>query len=307
MTPPCSDKPTAWVDKDEFTCADYKYYDICAEYGTEIGTNSKTANQACCACGGGRNKLQQTISYDRSISTCGSHTHCDFHGGGRCLCPHGSFGAGCATRTPNVYLATHAFELEEPTTTTSEHRVLIPLLRTTSNVAPTAIRIVEVHLDTELLVTALAAAGDAVTRVANYELLPPFDNVTWTNSTHGFIVATIRLLPDDQYEKAEIIALRLQPHAIFHQDCTFIGPLDVTVTIHDGLPGAASGPALECHPFRSAAAAASNRSTSEAGVAAAAPPVASDRLERATAAWSCRCRTRVSSWAVAAAKGSSNT
>ncbi len=94
-------------------------------------------------------------------------------------------------------------------------------------------------IDAELLDTALAIAGEAVTRAADYELLPPVDNVTWINSTHGFIVATILLQPDEQYEKTETIALRLQPHPIFHQDCTLIGSLDITVTIRDGSPGIA--------------------------------------------------------------------
>ena len=62
--PSCSDKPSNWIADNYFTCDNIKLNSWCSTYGSsEIGTDRKTANQACCACGGG-NTASPTPSPD---------------------------------------------------------------------------------------------------------------------------------------------------------------------------------------------------------------------------------------------------
>ncbi len=54
--PPCADSPVGWHDGDgtEFNCGWYGIGNRCTLYGNDYpGTDGKTANEACCACGGG--------------------------------------------------------------------------------------------------------------------------------------------------------------------------------------------------------------------------------------------------------------
>ena len=59
-TPPttgggCSDNPSGWYDSDgpDFNCAWYSMSNHCQRYGDDFANRGKTANQACCTCGGG--------------------------------------------------------------------------------------------------------------------------------------------------------------------------------------------------------------------------------------------------------------
>lgn len=51
----CTDTPVGWYDSDGpyYDCAWYSEDDNCAKYGNSYANQGKTANQACCACGGG--------------------------------------------------------------------------------------------------------------------------------------------------------------------------------------------------------------------------------------------------------------
>merc|ERR1712150_211071 len=51
----CQDDPPGWHDSDgdEYNCAFYATGTNCAEYGDGFANNGVTANDACCACGGG--------------------------------------------------------------------------------------------------------------------------------------------------------------------------------------------------------------------------------------------------------------
>jgi len=52
----CTDDPLGWNDSDGpiFNCEWYSQADNCATYGGFYGVQGRTANQACCACGGGK-------------------------------------------------------------------------------------------------------------------------------------------------------------------------------------------------------------------------------------------------------------
>ena len=52
----CFDSPLNWNDSDgpTFTCKWYADYQYCEQFGDGFPNFGKTANQACCACGGGR-------------------------------------------------------------------------------------------------------------------------------------------------------------------------------------------------------------------------------------------------------------
>jgi len=52
---PCSDDPKDWHDADgaKYNCAWYAQARNCAVYGDQFERNGNTANEACCACGGG--------------------------------------------------------------------------------------------------------------------------------------------------------------------------------------------------------------------------------------------------------------
>lgn len=51
----CSDSPSRWYDSDgiRFNCAWYATGSKCQDYGDSFSNLGKTANEACCACGGG--------------------------------------------------------------------------------------------------------------------------------------------------------------------------------------------------------------------------------------------------------------
>lgn len=51
----CTDSPTGWTDSDGWTCEQYGSYDnACSLWGDGYaGVDGKTANEACCVCGGG--------------------------------------------------------------------------------------------------------------------------------------------------------------------------------------------------------------------------------------------------------------
>ena len=50
----CTNSPVEWTDGYD-DCASYKKNNYCGNYGKTVGTDGLTANQACCACGGGKN------------------------------------------------------------------------------------------------------------------------------------------------------------------------------------------------------------------------------------------------------------
>ena len=62
-SPGCTNTPSNWIADNYFTCDNIKLYSWCAQYGGEIGTDGKTANEACCTCGGG-NTASPTPSPD---------------------------------------------------------------------------------------------------------------------------------------------------------------------------------------------------------------------------------------------------
>eukprot|EP01083_Nonionella_stella_P076904 209757_1 len=53
----CTDSPLDWYDnrvsRDEHDCVWYSKGSRCEEYGDDYANDGKTANEACCACGGG--------------------------------------------------------------------------------------------------------------------------------------------------------------------------------------------------------------------------------------------------------------
>jgi hypothetical protein len=51
----CSDVPSGWKDSDGDSCQVYADNDWCEQYGDGYANDGKTANQACCSCGGGSN------------------------------------------------------------------------------------------------------------------------------------------------------------------------------------------------------------------------------------------------------------
>jgi len=53
---PCTDSPLGWYDIDgsEFDCEYYAEGNNCENYGDDYEKDGKTANEACCACGGGK-------------------------------------------------------------------------------------------------------------------------------------------------------------------------------------------------------------------------------------------------------------
>jgi hypothetical protein len=51
----CSDVPSGWQDSDGDSCQGYADNNWCEEFGDDFASDGKTANQACCTCGGGSN------------------------------------------------------------------------------------------------------------------------------------------------------------------------------------------------------------------------------------------------------------
>merc|ERR1712150_145710 len=59
----CMDSPEDWHDSDgaQFTCEWYEEGNRCAKYGNMYENFGKTANQACCACGGGLSRSNDAM------------------------------------------------------------------------------------------------------------------------------------------------------------------------------------------------------------------------------------------------------
>ena len=190
-------------------CAMYQMLDVC-EWGHLASSEGISANDACCACGGGLHETIDEIFKRPNPSSCGPGIRCDYHGGGRCICPFGTAGVNCSNSTSTVRIKQFTFivmEGSEDTITTLK----IPLSRTAFDAETiTTFEIYDAHisgvavatsagsqsctavieyLPAELVTCAasLEAAATASASVADYELLPPFDDVTWTNATSGFI------------------------------------------------------------------------------------------------------------------------
>ena len=69
----CTNSPVEWTDGSD-DCASYAANSYCAAYGGTVGTGGLTANQACCACGGGKDaQLVGTsgLTADQACCTCG--------------------------------------------------------------------------------------------------------------------------------------------------------------------------------------------------------------------------------------------
>ena len=49
----CMDYPHGWVDADGINCEYYAHPGYCNKFGSKFAKSGKTANQACCVCGGG--------------------------------------------------------------------------------------------------------------------------------------------------------------------------------------------------------------------------------------------------------------
>ncbi len=222
--------------------------------------NGISAVEACCVCGGTK------VEYARTHSSCGDGLVCDYVGGGRCVCPEGFSGVGCTSRNSWVSLATSSFSLLEPPAheRQRDYSLRIPLLRTRSesDLELKALEIVDVKsggrdvatpllsnvlaeiesgctitTDAELTSTTLGVCTDAAERVADYSIQPPFDEVVWTNSTHGYISAYIRVYHDSEFEESEALTLRVQYHSTLFRDSVLNGPDEVTVVIRDGERG----------------------------------------------------------------------
>ena len=189
-------------------------------------------------------------SYDASNTDCGS----DSSKTNPCLCVCGE-----VANISHVRVSKSQFVVTEPASAGAALLTIrVPLIRTPSPVAPKFLKLIaayasgtatpnlDVALQTladcaasdadgrdELLVnTTLTLAGLAVASAADYELLPPFDNVTWWNETHGVVTAQILLQHDAEFEAEETFVLRLQ-HSSHIDDCVLDGSIDVEVVIRD--------------------------------------------------------------------------
>ena len=187
----------------------------------------ETAAQACCKCGGGD-------TYERVHSSCGAFISCDYQGGGRCVCEEGFAGTGCNETTSTVRLSSTSFSLLEPVSGGAQNTLLIvPIVRTISAVPVDALVIVEAAQSYR---DSLQACEDR-NSFAHYELLPPFDSITWINETHGFISCRLRLWHDEVYNPAKSVVLRLGHHPLLFRDSVIASPLEAVVTIRDEAPG----------------------------------------------------------------------
>ena len=67
---PCFDNPEGWFDSDgeQYNCEWYAIGSRCAAYGDSYANNGKTANMACCACGGGTTDGPATSNPTKSPS-----------------------------------------------------------------------------------------------------------------------------------------------------------------------------------------------------------------------------------------------
>ena len=173
-----------------------------------------------------------------------------------CLCHDGK-------PTSDVSLSTRTIQVQEPRESEDDGvRVLkIGVTRTPSEVEPvfikmvqdlaefTALARVDLRENTEgtddssaVANEALAICQEAVEDAADFELLPPFDNITWTDATHGFFTLRMRVFRDHLYEKSEFFDLELRHDASFPttEDCVISESRDerlVRVEILDAAPG----------------------------------------------------------------------
>jgi hypothetical protein len=71
--PGCSNNPSNWIDRDGDSCAWYARDENCKKFGDGYGgVGNKTANEACCACGGGYNPNNIPVEDSGSNGTSGS-------------------------------------------------------------------------------------------------------------------------------------------------------------------------------------------------------------------------------------------
>ena len=144
------------------------------------------------------------------------------------MCSKGFWGAGCTTPTSTVSVLTNQINVLEPLVgTPSDRSVLVSLMRTPSTVEPTSISFA---VQTE--------SGNA-TAGSDYDILPPFNNVTWINATHGYLTLRLKVYHDTIYEPVEIFTGKLQYDADVYQDSTLAGNLYMQFSISDGPPGTA--------------------------------------------------------------------
>ena len=164
----------------------------------------------------------------RTHSSCGPGIFCDYLGGGRCMCPQGFFGAGCVTPTSTVSVLTSQFNVLEPLVgAPSDCNVLISLMCTPSTVEPTSISF------------AVQTGSGNATAGSDYDILPPFNNMTWSNATHGYLTLRLKVYHDIIYEPEEIFTGKLQYDPDIYQDSTLAGNLEMQFSIRDGPPGTA--------------------------------------------------------------------
>lgn len=145
------------------------------------------------------------------------------------MCPAGFFGEGCAMPTSTISLAKSQYHLTEPRQWQDKMQpLLVQLTRSPSSVDADAIEIVEV------MGNSTAAKGK------DYNIVPPFDNVTWVNATNGYLTLQFELFPDSLYELGETLDMRIVKHPVLYQDSMLKGPLDLRITIADQ-PGCPPG------------------------------------------------------------------
>ena len=263
----CDDLEEGWRDDYNDDCASIEENNWCPDYGHIAASDGQTPNEVCCACGGGTQSTEPTsvFPYERLHSTCGEGVPCDYKGGGRCMCPLGSMGAGCTTRTPKVNVLVSTFNITEPDVD-AVFEIDIPLSRSSNTINPTAIELFLVYgegsatplLSDSLTTIEKSVVGDASLDVddtfnatlevcesalktaADFEFVPPFDNITWSSETDGHITAYIRIFHDAVYEPNETFSLRLGYHFDLHPDSVLEGDLEIMFSILDGVPGKAS-------------------------------------------------------------------
>ena len=144
------------------------------------------------------------------------------------MCSQGFFGAGCVTPTSTVSVLTSQFNVLEPLVgAPSDCNVLISLMRTPSTVEPTSISF------------AVQTGSGNATAGSDYDILPPFNNVTWSNATHGYLTLRLKVYHDTIYEPEEIFTGKLQYDPDIYQDSTLAGNLEMQFSIRDGPPGTA--------------------------------------------------------------------
>jgi len=69
----CEDSPNGWYDSDgpTYNCDWYKEGDRCAEDGDKYRNQGKTANEACCTCGGGMKQNDDNSNESKSLKVAG--------------------------------------------------------------------------------------------------------------------------------------------------------------------------------------------------------------------------------------------